>query len=140
MWKYRLKLNIFFVLCVITQVNCGFVRANVSTESETLSEDAPAEKCKFLFCSCADIRNLSGVYCEGSGDNFIFKLTFTDSMHLPEGVLEGLSVRFLHLENPEITVTENFLQGMIYLYLFSVEKSSIEVICLHILQLFSVLS
>lgn len=130
MWQYCFNINFIFVLFVITEINSGFARSNVSTESETISNIATTKTCKFMFCSCADFLKLSGVLCEGSAYNYISKLTFVDYKNLTKGVLQGFHVALLKLMDPEITVAENFLEGIISLDRIFVEQSSIQVIYL----------
>lgn len=127
-----------FVFYAIIQIKCDIVQANESATSESLSNIASMEKCTFMFCSCDDFLNSSGVYCEGPGENYISELRFLDYEFLAEGMLQGLRVDFLLLDDPKISVPENFLEGINFLHRITVKQSNITVKYVLILYLLDV--
>lgn len=129
---------------------CSFIQENRTTEKTFSLDHVRGEKCE-LFCSCADFRKLDNVYClsykelrssleYGDYDDYdIFMLSFSDSKsnyNLTKKMLLGLKIRKLSLGDPDITVAENFLDGVTGLYELDVGQSGIEVISLDFFLIF----
>lgn len=128
--------HIYFilVLCAFIQVNCGILHENGTTEAEMVSSIEPRGKCGAEFCTCADISVWNGVVCEHVDSSSFPLLGFWHFKYLPDRMLEGLRINAVYLWNPDITVAENFLEGIFGLDRFIVIQSSIKVIYLLILK------
>lgn len=147
MLLYFFQICSIFILYLIIQVNCSLVQENRTTEDKYLLDHVPGEKCEFSFCSCADFRKLDQVGCLSRKElpfsslpdydgNDIYILSFYDSKsnyNLTKKMFHGLNIRILYLNDPEIIVAENVLEGVIGLYKLEVHQSGIEVIFLIIL-------
>lgn len=132
------------MLYIIIQVNCSLIQENKTTEEKYYLDHVPGEKCEFSFCSCADFRKLDQVGCVSRKElsypslpdydgNDIYILSFYDSKsnyNLTKKMFQGLNISHLYLNDPEIIVAENVLEGVVGLYKLDVLQSSIEVIFL----------
>lgn len=91
---------------------------------------------------CDDFRKLpAGVVCKNATDtNYvyfpndfplidnIYELEFTDIKYLPGSIFQGKSVRDIIVDDPDVTVDSNVLEGIVGLDDFIVKRSGIKVI------------
>ena len=112
----------FFQICLFSMlyVIINF-KYGVSQESSTakLFRDFCEEKSDYF-------RNLGDYICE-NGLKYIEKLTFNDIKYLPASAFQGLSIHFLALDDPGVTVDEEIFDGIVKLKEFFVKRSSIKV-------------
>lgn len=149
MLRYKLQITFMFVLYVMIQVNYC-----VSQESKTkVKVHILEEKCENNSC-CDDFRKLSDdVECKKATkfmpyylyifhDDFtldnIYELKFTDIEYLAARVFQGKHIRAIFVNNSSVTVDNKVFEGISALDEFYVQRSSIKVICLLIINLFEV--
>lgn len=132
MLQHFLKIYFIFVFCIIFQNKCGISQENRATETEILPHilSTRAEKCESIFCSCSEYSELDGVYCEDGVGYDLPYIYFYRFKYLPPRAFFGFRIKRMILNNINITVDENFLEGTTSLDHFEVRQSSIEVIYL----------
>lgn len=143
MLQYNFQVYFNFVFYIIIQIQNGISKENETKNVTSLS----IQKCGFR-CSCDDFRRFPGVICKNMTDhmtyfpmygnnisNSIYQLKFTDTIHLPARIFQGLHVYQLIVDDLGVTIDKNVFEGTIGLYEFQVERSSIKVIHLSIIKL-----
>lgn len=143
MLHYNLRINFIFALCIIVEVN--YV---ISQESGTTTRVYfKAEKCINNNC-CEDFRKLpTDVVCKSATDtNYIYfpndfprldniyDLEFTAIKYLPGSIFHGKIIRAVVVDDPDMNVDSNVLEGIVALEDFTVKRSSIKVIIIKLLE------
>lgn len=135
--QYFFQIYFICLFCEIVQVNYGILQEHTSGESSTLSYTEPRGKCTAENCTCAHISKWSGIECKDREYlPRLPELRFNNSTYLTEKNFLGLSIYSIILRNPDITIAENFLEGILRLKEFLVVQSSIKVTYLFILKVF----
>lgn len=125
---------------VVTASNLlpGTSQENRTAEVVDAANMLPKIKFESLARSCCDLQKLGGV-CKNENETIIepdpissvkeiYELTFNDTKYLPARVLSGFSVHFLILDDPDVIVDKDLLDGIVKLEEFIVRQSSIKVI------------
>lgn len=134
MLQYNFQNYFIFLLYVIIQEKIGISHEYAAEESATSSNIEPRRKCTSEYCTCAEIPRWDGVDCEPVDWTSFPRLNFRRFRYLPERMFLGLRIHEINLFDPDGTVAENFLEGILGLEKFAVHQSSIQVICLFILK------
>lgn len=127
MFRYKLQINFIFVLYVIIQINCCISQRNEGNVKVRFGGSCMTKNC------CKDFRKIiRGVVCEMSYENDLVEYTFefTDIKCLPASVFEKKHIWRILMNDGDVTVDSNVLQGIHALREFNVLRSSIQVIYL----------
>lgn len=128
MFQLFFQMHIIFLFCVIIRVNDAIVQEHAAGEATALSDIRPRRNCTAEYCTCSEIPQWNNVECKIDFWSDQAALHFSSSEYLPRRMFQGLSIYSVTLNDPNITVAENFLAGMLRLRQFIAEKSSIKVV------------
>lgn len=132
MLQYHYHINSIFLIYVIIQVNHCISNEHGAEEAATLSLIEPKNKCSSDYCTCAEMPQWDGIDCEPVDWTSFPRLNFRRFKYLPVRIFRGLRIHEINLFDPDGTVAENFLEGILGLEKFTVHQSSIKVSCLSI--------
>lgn len=138
------QINLIFGLCIIAEVNY-VISQEIGTTNKVYFK---AEKCVNNNC-CEDFRKLpANVVCKKATDiNYIYfpndfprlentyDIEFTDTKLLAGSIFQEKHVRAIVLDDPDVTVDNNVLEGIVALDDFIAKRSSIKVIIIKLLEL-----
>lgn len=131
---YVFQNYLFFLLHVVIQVNYGILTESEAGKTATFSSIEHRSKCTVEKCTCADVPQWNEVTCDH--DKSSFPSLHIISFHLPERMFVGLRVYHVWLWNPDTTVADNVLEGILGLEAFLVNRSSIQVIYIISLKIY----
>lgn len=132
MLPYFAQMYFFLMFCVIIQINYGISQEHVLEGTVPLMDIASREKCTNRYCTCAEIPQYNGVDCEVDYWSGFPLLYFKNFSYLPGRMFQRLRIHSVYLWDPDSTVAENVLEGIIGLRKFLVERSRIQVTYFHI--------
>ena len=122
MIRYFFKVYLFFFICTMFQEYNGVSR---KCGKKSITDVSSNET------DCDRFNELNGVECEKGFHNYhIQKLSFKKGIFIFPGMLTDCDISSIYLENRNISVAENFLEGVQKLLYFMVKESSIEVRCI----------
>lgn len=139
---YSYQINFIFVLYIIISLY------SISQESKTIN-GVYFLTGKYVNNRYCDFRKLpGGVVSKNATDSVphyllikndnkldnIYKLEFTDVKYLPARIFQGKLVQTIVVDDPDVTVDIDVLDGIIALDEFEVQRSSIKVIYLLIIS------
>ena len=124
---------LIFLIYIMIRVNRGASQEESVRGREMSSNNSVCgEEGGLLSIPCPYFENVDGVDCltnrAGLDSEYnISVVCFHKYKHVPAGMLKGYSIKKIIVTDPDTTVAENFLEGVLDLQEFRVEESSIEV-------------
>lgn len=125
MLQYVLQNYFCILLYIIIQVNYVILSESATGKATTLSDIGHRSKCTNENCTCVDVPQWYGVQCRQSS---FPELILTRVKYLPERMFVGLRIFAVWLMDPDVTVADNVLEGILGLDAFLVQQSRIKVI------------
>ena len=129
MIRHPFEMYFIFLIYTLFCINYGASQIKVIREREAMYDISPEKEIQNMNCDCSAFKYLEGVTCRSIGRHKkeISELYFYDYKHIPAGMLTGCTIFELRLNDSDINVDENFLDGVLELTMLTVERSSIKV-------------
>ena len=135
MIRYSFEICLIFLTYLITHESCSVLEKYEESSQKHLFDTVFREKREYV-SSCDYFNKMNGITCSSGFLEYDIDLLFYNYTYVPAGMLTGYNISRLIFESFNLTVAEDFLEGVCYLSSFRVKRSSIEV--KYLLRIFNI--